>query len=64
MKQWSLDGNKACEYDGRVLRSSLCPTGRVDKAMDNEKMLSTAIDHTHRPLAHIPTRLNNNVFLL
>lgn len=55
--------NAACGYDGRVLRASLCPTGRVDKAMDNEKMLSTAVIHTHRLLAHISTRLNNNYFL-
>lgn len=63
MKQLSRDGNKACGYDGRVLRTSLCPPGRVDKAMDNEKMFSTAIAHTHRLLAHIPTRLNYNCFL-
>lgn len=63
MKQLSTYGNKACGYDGRVLRTSLCPTGRVDKAMDNEKMLSTAIVYTHKLLAHIPTKLNNNYFL-
>ena len=63
MRQLSMDGNKACGYDGRVLRTSLCPPGRVDKAMDNKKMFSTAIDHTRRLLAHIPTRLNYNYFL-
>ena len=63
MKQWSTVGNKACGYGGRVLRTSLRPTGRVDKAMDNEKLLPTAIAHTHRLLAHMPTRLNNNYFL-
>lgn len=64
MKPLSAYGTtKACGYDGRVLRTSLCPTGRMDKAMDNEKLLSTAIAHTHRLLAHIPTRLNNNYFL-
>ena len=62
MNQWNPYKTKACGYDGRVLRTSLCPTGRVDKAMDNEKTLPTAIAHTHRPLAHIPTRLNNNYF--
>ena len=36
---------------------------RVDKAIDNEKRLFTAIAHTHRLLAHISTRLNNNYFL-
>ena len=63
MKQLSTHGHQACGYDGRLLRTSLCPTERVDKAMDNEKMLSIAIAHTHRLLAHIPTRLNNNDFL-
>ena len=63
MKQLNTYGNKACGYDGRVLRISLCPTGRRDKAIDNEKRLSIAIAHTHRLLAHIPTRLNNNYFL-
>ena len=55
-------GNAACGDDGRVLRTSLCPMGRVHKAMDNKKTLPTAIIHTHRLLAHIPTRLNNNYF--
>ena len=63
MKNLELSKNKACGYDGRVLRTSLCPTGRMNKAMDNEKTLSTAIVHTHRLLAHISTRLNNNYFL-
>ena len=58
-----LFGNKACGYDGRVFRSSLCPMGRVNKAMDNRKTLPTAIAHTHRLLAHISTRLNSNYFL-
>ncbi|HGK6652035.1 TPA: hypothetical protein ACK8SK_003104, partial [Legionella pneumophila] len=58
-----LFGNKACGYDGRVLRTSLCPMGRVNKAMDNKKTLSTAIAHTHRLLAHISTRLDSNDFL-
>jgi hypothetical protein len=35
----------------------------MDKAMDNEKTLPTAVAHTHRLLAHIPNRLNNNYFL-
>lgn len=62
--QNALDAGKtACGYDGRVLRTSLCPTGRVNKAMDNEKTLSTAVAHTHRLLAHIPTRLSNKCFL-
>ena len=34
-----------------------------NKVMDNKKTLPTAIVHTHRLLAHIPTRLNNNYFL-
>ena len=55
--------NKACGYGGRVFRTSLCPTGRVNKAMDNKKMLPTAVVHTHRLLAHISTRLNSNYFL-
>lgn len=56
-------GNAACGYDGRVLWSSLCPMGRVNKAMDNKKTLPTAVIHTHRLLDHIPTRLNNYYFL-
>ncbi|WP_106174750.1 hypothetical protein [Legionella pneumophila] len=56
-------GNKACGYDGRVLRNSLCPMGRVNKPMDNKKTLPTAIVHTHRLLAHISTRLNSYYFL-
>lgn len=64
MKQLSIYGNKACGYDGRVLRTSLCSSGHMDKAMDNEKPLSTAIAHTHRLLAHIPTRLNNKYYFL
>ncbi|HHL3494031.1 TPA: hypothetical protein ACQ53F_002898 [Legionella pneumophila] len=58
-----LLGNIACGYDGRVLRTSLCPMGRVNKPMDNKKMLSTAIVHTHRLLAHISTRLDSKYFL-
>jgi hypothetical protein len=64
MKKLKVCRNKACGYDGRVLRTSLCPTGRVNKTMDNEMMLSTVVAHTHRLLAHIPTRLNNNYFLI
>ncbi|SNV08231.1 Uncharacterised protein [Legionella waltersii] len=56
-------GNAACGYDGRVLWTSLCPMGRMNKAMDNKKTLPTAIVHTHRLLAHITTRLYNNYFL-
>ena len=63
MKTLNAFRNKACGYDGRVLRNSLCPTGRMNKTMDNEKMLSTVVVHTHRLLAHIPTRLSNNYFL-
>lgn len=63
MKHLEESKNKTCGYDGRVLRTSLCPTGRVSKAIDKEKMLSTAVVHTHRLLAHIPTRLNNYYFL-
>ena len=63
MKNLEESKNKACGYDGRVLRTCLCPTGRMNKAMDNEKMFSTAVVHTHRLLAHIPTRLNNKYFL-
>lgn len=63
MNKWEECDNKACGYDGGVLRTSLCPMGRMDKAMDNEKTLPTAVAHTHRLLAHIPTRLNNNYFL-
>jgi hypothetical protein len=63
MKNWEAWRTKACGYDGRVLRPSLCPAGRMNKAMDNEKMLPTAVAHTHRLFAHIPTRLNNNYFL-
>lgn len=59
-----LDENAACGYAGRVLRTNLCPMGRVNKAMDNKKTLPTAIAHTHRSLAHIPTRLNNEFFLI
>ena len=55
--------NTTCGYDGRVLWTSLCPMGRVNKAMDNQKTLPTALVLTHRLLAHIPTRLNNNYFL-
>ncbi|HAT9517873.1 hypothetical protein [Legionella pneumophila] len=58
-----LFGNIACGYDGRVLRTSLCPIGRVNKPMDNKKMLSTAIVHTHRLLAHISIRLDSKYFL-
>ena len=63
MKKLEVGNDKACGYDGRVLRISLCSTRRVNKAMDNEKMLSTAVVHTHRLLDHIPNRLNNNYFL-
>ncbi|SNV48053.1 Uncharacterised protein [Legionella lansingensis] len=56
--------HKACGYDGRVLRTSLCPMGRVDKTMNNKKTLFTVIAHTHRLLAHTPTRLNSNYFLI
>lgn len=62
MEELNACRQKACGYDGRVLRTSLCPSGRVSKAMDNEKMLPTAVAHTHRLLAHIPTRLHNNYF--
>ncbi|MCW8470999.1 hypothetical protein OQJ19_10115 [Fluoribacter gormanii] len=58
-----LFGDKACGYDGRVLRTCLCPMGRVNKAMDNKKTLPTAIAHTHRLLVHISTRLNSNYLL-
>lgn len=63
MNNLEVGKKKACGYDGRVLRTSLCPTGRMNKAMDNKKTLPTAVVHTHRLLAHIPTRLNNNYFL-
>ncbi|MCW8443258.1 hypothetical protein OQJ05_04225 [Fluoribacter gormanii] len=58
-----LFGDKPCGYDGRVLRTCLCPMGRVNKAMDNKKTLPTAIAHTHRLLVHISTRLNSNYLL-
>ena len=64
MKNLNVSRKEACGYDGQVLRTSLCPMGRVNKAMDNEKTLSTAIIHTRRLLAHIPTRLNNSYFLI
>jgi len=63
MKNLDESKYKAYGYDGRVLRTSLCPTGRMNKVVDNEKTLPTTIVHTHRLLAHIPTRLNNNYFL-
>ncbi len=63
MKNLKACRNQACGYDGRVLRNSLCPTGRRNKTGDNEKMLFPVIVHTHRLLAPIPTRLNNNYFL-
>lgn len=63
MSNLSKYENKACGYDGRVLWTSLCPTGRMNKDMDNEKTLPTSVVHTHSLLAHIPTRLNNNYFL-
>ncbi|SIR92959.1 hypothetical protein SAMN05421777_1485, partial [Fluoribacter gormanii] len=58
-----LFGDKPWGYDGRVLRTCLCPMGRVNKAMDNKKTLPTAIAHTHRLLVHISTRLNSNYLL-
>ncbi len=64
MKNLNVSRKEACGYDGRVLRTSLRPMGRVNKAMDNEKTLSIAIIHTRRLLAHIPTRLNNSYFLI
>lgn len=63
MKNLDESKYKAYGYDGRVLRTSQCPTGRVNKVMNNEKTLLTTIVDTHTLLAHIPTRLNNNYFL-
>ncbi|CZP13535.1 Uncharacterised protein [Legionella pneumophila] len=63
MKNLDESKYKAYGYDGQVLRTSLCPKGRVNKVMNNEKTLLTTIAHTHMLLAHIPTRLNNNYFL-
>ena len=39
---------------GRALRTSLCPSGRVDKAWITKKCYPH-LDHSHSPLDHITT---------